>query len=183
MKWVRVVTLLKQMAFLAPTALAGCTGLPSGIRPVNDFDLSRYLGTWYEIARLDHRFERGLTDVSATYTAREDGGIDVLNRGFKPQSGRWKQARGKAYVVGKPTVGHLKVSFFGPFYGSYVIVSLDRQAYNYALVCGPNRSYLWVLARQRTLDKPLVDKLLGQARDLGFATEKLIFVEHDQQSD
>ena len=80
MKWVRVVTLLKQMAFLAPTALAGCTGLPSGIRPVNDFDLSRYLGTWYEIARLDHRFERGLTDVSATYTAREDGGIDVLNR-------------------------------------------------------------------------------------------------------
>lgn len=180
MKLARLVTLLKQMVFLAPTALAGCAGLPSGIRPVQDFDLNRYLGTWYEIARLDHSFERDLSNVSATYTAREDGGIDVLNKGFKPQSGRWKQTRGKAYFVGEPTVGHLKVSFFGPFYGSYIVVSLDRQAYNYALVCGPNRSYLWVLARQRTLDKPQVDALLDQARDLGFATEKLIFVQHDK---
>ena len=180
MKWDRVVTLLKHMAFLAPTALAGCTGLPSGVQPVQDFDLNRYLGTWYEIARLDHRFERGLNNVSATYTAREDGGIDVLNRGFKPRNGRWKQAQGKAYVVDEPTTGHLKVSFFGPFYGSYVVIALDQEEYRYALVGGPNRSYLWVLARQRTLDKPIVDELLDQDRDLGFATEKLIFVQHDK---
>ena len=176
----RFLAVLKQLAFLAPAALTGCTGLPSGVRPVQNFDLNRYLGTWYEIARLDHRFERGLNNVSATYTAREDGGIDVLNRGFNPQSGRWKQARGKAYFVDEPTTGHLKVSFFGPFYGSYVVIALDQEEYSYALVGGPNRSYLWVLARQKTLDKPMVDKLLGQARDLGFATEKLIFVEHQQ---
>lgn len=180
MKRFPFVAVRKLVLLAIPTALAGCTGLPSGVRPVQNFDLDRYLGRWYEIARLDHRFERGLNNVSATYTARQDGGIDVLNRGFKPQSGRWKQARGKAYVVDEPTTGHLKVSFFGPFYGSYVVIALDHEEYRYALVGGPSRSYLWILARQRTLDKPIVDELLGQARDLGFATDKLIFVQHDK---
>ena len=85
--------------FLVPAALTGCAGLPSGIQPVQDFDVNRYLGKWYEIARLDHRFERGLTDVSATYTLREDGKIDVLNQGFNPKENRWEQARGKATFV------------------------------------------------------------------------------------
>lgn len=161
-------------------ALAGCAGVPSGIEPVDNFELHRYLGTWYEIARLDHSFERGLSNVSATYTMRRDGGVGVLNRGYDKQKGRWKQVEGKAYFVSEPTTGHLKVSFFGPFYGSYVIIALDRDQYSYALVCGPNRSYLWILARDTSLDPAVMAELVAQAKKRGFDTDALILVEHDQ---
>jgi apolipoprotein D and lipocalin family protein len=173
-------TALKRLVFLAPAVLSGCVSMPSGVKPVADFDVTRYLGTWYEIARLDHRFERGLTNVSATYTRRKDGGIDVLNKGYNERSGRWKQAKGRAYFVDEPTIGFLKVSFFGPFYGSYVVIALDRQDYSCAMVCGPNRSYLWVLARDKTLNQPILDALVAQAKGLGFDTDKLIFVTHDR---
>ncbi|NLZ05689.1 MAG: lipocalin [Phycisphaerae bacterium] len=165
---------------LTPAVLTGCAGVPSGIRPVGDFDLDRYLGTWYEIARLDHSFERGLTNVSATYTMRKDGGVDVLNKGYDERKGQWKQAKGKAYFADAPTTGHLKVSFFGPFYGSYVIIALDRDQYSHALVCGPNRSYLWILARDRSLDPAVVDMLVTRAKELGFDTDALIWVKHDR---
>jgi apolipoprotein D and lipocalin family protein len=168
------------LAVWAPAVLTGCAGMPSGIEPVRDFDLNRYLGTWYEIARLDHRFERGLSDVSATYTMRKDGGIGVLNRGYDERTGRWKQVEGKAYFVGDSATGRLKVSFFGPFYGSYVIVALDRDRYSYALVCGPSRSFLWILARDRSLDRSVMGMLVAQAKDLGFDTDALIRVEHER---
>ncbi len=168
--------------FLVPAVLSGCVSMPPDIEPVRDFDVTRYLGTWYEIARLDHSFERGLSNVSATYTQRADGGIDVLNKGYSERSGRWKQAKGRAYFVDKRTTGFLKVSFFGPFYGSYVIIALDRENYSYAIVCGPNRSYLWLLAREKTLSRPVLDTLIAQARDLGFDTDELIFVTHDRQN-
>ncbi len=106
--------------------------------------------------------------------------MDVLNKGFDERKGHWKQAKGKAYFVDEPTTGHLKVSFFGPFYGSYVIVALDRDGYSYALVCGPSRSYLWILARDRSLDSSVVDMLVAQAKDLGFDTDALIWVKHDR---
>lgn len=168
------------LLLLAAVLLTGCTGVPSGIEPVGDFELPRYLGTWYEIARLDHSFERGLSNVSATYTIRKDGGVGVLNRGYDKKNGRWKQVEGKAYFVSEPTVGHLKVSFFGPFYGGYVIIALDRDQYSYALVCGPSRAYLWILARDTSLDPTVMDKLVAQAKELGFDTDALILVEHDQ---
>jgi len=160
-------------------ALVGCAGIPDGVEPIQGFQVERYLGTWYEIARLDHRFERGLSNVTATYRPRDDDGIDVLNRGFDRESGEWQEAVGRAYFVGDQDVGHLKVSFFGPFYGGYTIVALDRDDYAYAMVCGPNRSYLWILARQPTPDRAIVEALVGKARDLGFDTDALIFVEHD----
>lgn len=97
--------------------IAGCTGVPEGIKPIEDFTLDRYRGKWYEIARLDHSFERGLSRVTAEYSLREDGGVKVVNRSFDAEHARWKQSEGKAYFVGAPNVGHLKVSFFGPFYG------------------------------------------------------------------
>lgn len=176
----RYLPVLKRLVFLVPALLSGCVNMPSGVKPVEDFDVSRYLGTWYEIARLDHSFERGLSNVTATYTRRDDGGIDVLNKGYDERSGRWKQAQGRAYFVDAPTVGFLKVSFFGPFYGSYVIIALDHEDYSYAMVCGPNRSYLWLLARETTLSQSVTDALLGQAKDLGFDTDELIFVTHDR---
>jgi apolipoprotein D and lipocalin family protein len=173
-------TALRRLVFMLPALLAGCVSVPSGIKPVTDFDVTRYLGTWYEIARLDHSFERGLTNVSATYARRRDGGINVLNKGYDERSGRWKQAKGRAYFVGEPTTAFLKVSFFGPFYGSYVVMALDRDDYAHAMVCGPNRSYLWILARDRKLDQPTLDALVAQAEDLGFNTSELIFVTHDR---
>jgi len=158
----------------------GCVGPPADIRPVTAFDVERYLGVWYEIARLDHRFERNLTDVSATYSLRDDGGIDVLNRGFDPASKKWKIARGRAYAIGGDDEGSFKVSFFGPFYGGYHVISLDRDAYEYALVCGPNRSYLWILARNPQLSEAKTVHLIESARSMGFDTNRLIFVTHKQ---
>lgn len=159
--------------------LAGCARLPQGIQAVDNFDLGRYLGTWYEIARLDHRFERGLTHVSAKYSLRPDGGIKVSNRGYNPKTGEWKEATGRAYLLGQSQQASLKVSFFWPFYAGYHVIELDRENYAYALVCGPDRDYLWILSRTRTLDASVTQQLVDRAKALGFDTEGLLFV--DQQ--
>ena len=112
--------------------LTGCVGVPENVKPVEDFKLEKYLGKWYEIARLDHSFERGLTQVTATYSLRSDGGVKVINRGYAAADDSWKQAEGKAYFVKSPDVAYLKVSFFGPFYGAYVVFALDQAGYQYA---------------------------------------------------
>jgi len=164
--------------FLSACFLSACTAIPQGIKPVDGFELSRYLGKWYEVARFDHSFERGLEQVSAEYSLRDDGGVKVLNRGFNPQSQEWDEAQGKAYFVQNSDVGHLKVSFFGPFYASYVIFLLDKEDYNYAMVTGPDRDYLWILARTPKLSFELQQQILQQARAAGFATDKLIWVKH-----
>ena len=175
----RMKRFVSKMALILGALLAaGCTGLPDGVTPVAGFDVERYLGTWYEIARLDHRFERGLEKISANYSYREDGGIRVVNRGFDSARGQWKEAEGKAFFIGDAQTGRLKVSFFGPFYGSYNIIELDHAGYHYALVCGPDMSYLWILARQPDLDRDIVDKLVDRAATLGFDTGKLIYVSH-----
>jgi apolipoprotein D and lipocalin family protein len=150
------------------------------VEPVDGFQTDRYLGPWYEIARLDHSFERGLTHVSATYTLRKDGGLQVVNRGFSTREKAWKTAVGKAFSAGKPGLGHLKVSFFGPFYASYVVFALDHDQYRYALVSGPNRSYLWLLSRTPSLDPDLRRQLVEKAKGLGFPTERLIFVDQGE---
>jgi apolipoprotein D and lipocalin family protein len=160
--------------------LGACTGVPGGVEVIDGFELDRYLGTWYEIARLDHSFERGLTNVTANYSMREDGGVRVLNRGYDTEKGEWDEAEGKAYFVGEPDVGSLKVSFFGPFYGGYNIIELDKTDYRYSLVAGPDRGYLWILARTPDLDPTTRDRLVSVARDLDFPVDELIFVEHDR---
>ena len=158
--------------------LSGCTGIPEGIEPVDNFELEPYLGTWYEIARLDHRFERGMSNVTANYSLREDGGVSVLNRGYRADKGEWDEAKGKAYFVGDSSVGRLKVSFFGPFYGAYNVFELGEN-YEYSMIAGPNRSYLWILARQAQLPQAMLDELLSKAVAAGYDTSELIFVEHD----
>ena len=162
-------------------ALAACsTAPPEGISPVTPFDVSRYVGKCYEIARLDHSFERGMTDVSATYRALPDGAIEVVNRGFDPARDGWRDATGKALFTGDPTRGSLKVSFFGPFYGGYHIVALDQQGYRWAMVSGPDRGYLWILARDRSLPPGVREQLTLQARSLGFDVDKLIWVTQER---
>jgi len=169
---------LKKIILSLLIFLSGCVGIPENLEPVKGFEISRYLGTWYEIARLDHPFERGLVRVTAEYSLREDGGIKVINRGFDPQKNRWKQAVGKAYFVDDPGTGRLKVSFFGPFYGAYNIIEIDRKDYSYALVCGPNRDYLWILARTPHLGESIKATLIEKAKNLGFRTDELIDVTH-----
>jgi apolipoprotein D and lipocalin family protein len=174
----------RRCSLLGPVGLAlvllpvlGCVGLPDQVKPVTPFQAQRYLGQWYEIARLDHSFERGLTRVTATYSLRPEGGLKVVNAGFDRATGAWKRAEGRAAFVEGPDQGYLKVSFFGPFYGSYVVFELDQEHYQYALVAGPNKSYLWLLARTPTLDPALRDRLLARAKALGFDTGKLILVD------
>lgn len=160
--------------------LTACTGLPEGVQPVKPFEVERYLGKWYEIARLDHSFERGLSSVTADYTLRPEGGIRVINRGYSSAEQKWEQAEGKAFFVKDSDTGYLKVSFFGPFYGSYVIFELD-QDYQYAFVSGPNRDYLWLLSRQPVISESLRQHFIDRARQNGFDVDKLIFVDQQQQ--
>lgn len=170
---------MARLLLLALLALSGCTGIPEGVEPVKNFDLEPYLGTWYEIARLDHSFERGLSNVTASYSLREDGGVGVVNRGYHADKGRWDEAEGKAYFIGEPNVGRLKVSFFGPFYGAYNIFELGED-YEYSMVAGPDRSYLWILAREARLPEATLAELVAKAEAAGFNTAELIFVEHDR---
>lgn len=172
--------MVKKTFALILLLLAGCVRVPEGVTPINDFDINRYLGTWYEIARLDHSFERGLEKISADYSLRDDGGVTVINRGYDTEKKKWKQAEGKAYFVGESSVGQLKVSFFGPFYGGYNIIALDKKGYTYSMVCGPDRSYLWILSRSREMDALLLSELVSQAKELGFETDTLIYVKHEQ---
>jgi apolipoprotein D and lipocalin family protein len=158
--------------------LAGCMGMPEGVRPVTGFELERYLGTWYEIARLDHSFERGLTRVTAEYQLREDGGVRVVNRGYKPAAAEWDEAVGKAYFVEDEETGYLKVSFFGPFYGAYVIFELDQDDYQYAFISGPNTSFLWLLSRTPTVSPEVMSRFLERSAALGFDTDELVIVDH-----
>lgn len=154
---------------------------PKNVEAIKNFELERYLGTWYEVARLDHSFERGMTDVTAQYSMREDGGVRVINKGYLVDKERWKEAEGKAYFVEDEKTGFLKVSFFGPFYGAYVIFRLDSVNYQYALVSGPNEEYLWLLARTPNLNKRTKEHLVDFAKSRGFDTSKLIYVTHTNQ--
>ena len=168
------------IVLLASLCLFGCTGSPEGVYPVKTFQLPAYLGEWYEIARLDHSFERGMSSVTATYSMRSDGGVKVLNKGFKEDSQEWGEAEGKAYFVDSSDVGHLKVSFFGPFYGSYIIFELDTTNYQYAFISGMNTDYLWLLARTPTVSNELIAHFVQRASELGFNTDQLIFVDQSK---
>ena len=165
------------MALLTAALQSGCVGAPDGVEVVTGFELDRYLGTWYEIARLDHRFERGMSRITANYSMRDDGGVNVVNRGYKQSTREWEEATGKAYFVGDPGTGQLKVSFFGPFYGGYNIIELDKDGYQYAMVAGPDRDYLWILARSPRLDAEILDTLVEKATKLNFPTDQLIYVD------
>ena len=152
--------------------VSACTGIPQGHQVVRPFYLDRYLGTWYEIARLDHGFERGLNRVTATYSLRDDGGVRVINRGQEPD-GNWREAEGRSYFLGAKDEGRLKVSFFGPFYGSYNVLATD---YELALVSSYNLQYLWILSRTPEPPDAGVQALIARARALGFDTNALIRV-------
>ena len=169
----------KLISILMPFLFGGCLDVPEGVNTIQDFELDRYLGKWYEIARLDHSFERGLENVTAEYALKPGGGVSVANRGYSSTQKKWKDAQGKAFFVGDEKVGHLKVSFFGPFYGSYAIFELDKD-YQYAFVSGSNTKYLWFLSRTPQVSQELKDQFIEKVKALGFETSNLIFVNQEE---
>ena len=176
------MNLFRILVLLTSLLLSACMGVPDNVKVVESVNASQYLGTWYEIARLDQSFERGLEKISATYSLKDDGGIKVLNRGFNVAKNEWKEAEGKAYFIDAPNAdktntGKLKVSFFGPFYGAYNIIALDVN-YQHVMICGPDKSYLWILSRTPQLAEPIKQALVAKAKKLDFATDKLIYVKH-----
>ncbi|CAE6926689.1 lipoprotein Blc [Vibrio sp. B1REV9] len=172
---------LKLLFLVSLTTLFGCTSKPDGVEPVNNFELKPYLGKWYEVARLDHSFERGLSNVTAEYELRKDGGVTVINRGYSDEEQAWNQADGKAYFVGDENTGHLKVSFFGPFYSSYIVFELG-QNYDYAFVSGFNHDYLWLLSRTPTIDATTIERFKQVAKSKGFKLDELILVDQTQST-
>jgi len=176
-----MMAVLRRWSLIAGfVALAGCTGLPEDIEPVTGFDGDRYLGTWYEIARLDHSFERGLTNVRAEYSRNDDGSIEVINRGYNAEEEQWEEADGRAVFVEDENTGHLKVSFFGPFYASYVVFELDKEEYSYAYVTGYDRDYLWFLSRTPEVSDEAMETFRERARAEGFDLEELIIVDQSR---
>ena len=164
--------------FLAAASLFSCKTTQS-LSTVNEVDIRKYSGQWYEIARLPNSFEKGLECVTAIYTLKESDKIEVLNKGYSvKKEGEFKTAKGTARVPDSDFPGRLKVSFFWPFSGDYYIISLDEN-YSYALVGDPSRKYLWVLSRDRTLDDQVYSDLIELARNKGFETDNLIRVNQD----
>ncbi len=156
--------------------VSGCVvRVPENLQPVTGFDVNRYAGTWYELARIDHRFEKGLVNVTAQYSLNPDGTVKVVNRGFNPAKNEWKQAVGTARFLGDPRTAALKVSFFGPFYGGYNVVRLSED-YQTALVIGNTRDYFWLLSRQKTMPEAQKQALLAEAARLGVDLNQVIHV-------
>lgn len=169
---------MKKLFLLLFAFLSGCTGVPQGLSVVDDFSLERYLGTWYEVARLDNRFEKELEPVSASYSPAPDGSVRVINRGYDVKKQEWKTIEGRAVFADEKQQdkGALKVSFFGPFYASYNVIALDRENYSWALVCGRDKSYFWILSKRQDMDPALLKELVQKAASLGFDTARIRYV-------
>lgn len=167
-----VAALLSAVLFFA-----GCAGKPENLIPVENFDISRYMGTWYEIARFDFFFEKDVNKVTAEYTLNDDGTVKVINRGYNYKKGEFQQAEGKARFQGDKTKGALEVSFFGPFYGGYNVIAIDSE-YTYALVAGSSYKYLWILSRTPSIPDNIRAEYTALAESLGFNVEKLVWTEH-----
>ena len=167
--WCLVVVLLAVLFMV----ILGCCSLRQEVdlMPISNFNVTRYFGQWYEIARFDHWFERGMTHTKARYTMHEDGYIQVINTGLK--DGKEKISIGKGQLTNQK--GLLKVSFFWPFYGDYRILCIDEN-YQYALVGGDNADYLWILSRKSTLDVITKSAILLEAKRRGYDINKLIWV-------
>lgn len=161
------------LLFLLLCMVCGCTKLTVDNSVVDSLDVNRYLGEWYEIARYDHRFERGMENTRAIYSMRDDGMIDVINTGVK--DGERKESKGKAKLTDTPAL--LRVSFFGPFYSDYRVMMLDAD-YQYALIGSGSDDYLWILSRKPSLPDTVKQQVIMEAQRRGYDTSKLIWVRH-----
>ncbi len=166
----------------AATALAAILidsdQIPKKAKAITPFDVEKYLGKWYEIARMDYKYENGLSHVTAEYSWRSDGKIKVFNKGYNELTDEWQEAEGKAKFANDPEVAELRVSFFGPFYEGYNVIGLDPD-YKYALVAGESLKYLWILSRTPEIPQEVKDHFLAKAKKIGYQVEKLVWTIQD----
>ncbi len=172
------IVIIKIIFVIIMLKLFGCNSSIEGLKPVSPFNKDKYLGIWFEIARFDSRFEKNLNNVTATYSLNDNGTIKVVNRGYNYIKKEWEEVTGKAKFVDSDTIAMLKVSFFGPFYGAYNVIELDKE-YKYALVCGNNFKYLWILSKEKEIPEEIKNKYLNSAQKLGFNINDLVWVEHN----
>ena len=156
-----------------------CSTIPKNAQAVKPFDKEKYLGKWFEIARLDFKFEKNLNNTTANYSLNDNGTIKVVNKGYNTKKEKWQEAEGKAKFVGDSNIAMLKVSFFGPFYAGYNVIAIDDD-YKYALVAGRNLEYLWILSRETSIPENIKSDYLKVAKNIGYKTEDLIWVKHDK---
>jgi apolipoprotein D and lipocalin family protein len=166
---------------LISSMLFSCSTIPEGLKAVSPFDKAKYLGKWYEIARLDFKFEKDLDNTTAEYSLNNNGSIKVVNRGYNTKTKEWKTAIGKAKFVKDDKVAMLKVSFFGPFYSGYNVIAIDKE-YKYALIAGKNLKYLWILSRETNIPDDVKKNYLELAQRAGFKINELVWVKHDKNS-
>ena len=160
--------------------LFSCETIPEGAVAVEPFDKAKYLGKWYEVARIDFKYEKDLDNTTAEYSLNDNGTIKVVNRGYDTINGKWKEAIGKAKFVGDENIAKLKVSFFGPFYSGYNVIALDSE-YKYALIAGKNLKYLWILSRDTNIPDDIKFQYLKIAEGIGYNTNELLWIRHDRQ--
>jgi len=177
---IKKITGISLLGVIGIFTINSCSLIPPKAVAVSSFNKEKYLGKWYEIARMDFRFERNLNNTTANYSLNPDGSIKVDNRGYNFKTHEWKQAIGKAKFAGNENIARLKVSFFGPFYGGYNVIALDKD-YKYALVAGKNLKYLWILSRETTIPERVKQSYLKIADELGYQTASLTWVEHTQK--
>lgn len=179
MKTIKRIVLLTLASTLF--GFISCKSIPQGASVVQNFDAQQYVGTWYEIARIDFKQERNLNNTVAQYTLKDNGEIKVVNSGYNYVKQEWKKAEGNAKFRGDPTQGALKVSFFGPFYSGYNVFAVDRD-YKYALVGGKNFDYLWILSREKTIPEVTKQEYLKIATQFGYDINDLIWIEHNMDN-
>ena len=175
----KILTRTTMLSVILISVLSSCKTIPKGALAVKPFSIKKYLGQWYEVARLDFRFERNLNNTTANYSFNQDGTIKVLNRGYDFKKNKWKQSTGKAKFVSDTTEAKLKVSFFGPFYAGYNVLAIDPE-YKYALIAGKNLEYLWLLSREKTMPENIKQSYLKKAESLGYKIGELVWVEHNK---
>src|SRR5690606_15843864 len=161
--------------------LTSCASKPSKAKPVTDFDVNRYLGTWYEVARIDFTHEKNMNNVSAQYSLDKKGNVKVFNSGYNYKKQKWEKAEGKAKFRGEKDVAALKVSFFGPFYSGYNVIALDDE-YQYAMVAGKNLDYVWIMSRTKELPDDVKNNYIEKAKEIGYDINRLIWVRHDRDN-
>lgn len=174
------IILTVSLSFVLLSTIISCSSMPEKAQPVGQFDVNRYLGTWYEIARFDYFFEKDLDNAIAQYSLNTDGSVNVLNSGYNFKKDKWVSANGTAKFRGDKEAAALKVSFFGPFYAGYNVVALED--YKYAMVAGKNLDYLWILSREKTIPENVKQDFIIKAQEIGYDTSKLIWVKQDKKS-
>ena len=175
------ISVFTALSLVTVTSFSSCktASVPNHIKVVTPFDIKKFDGTWYEIARFDFKHEKDLSNVTANYTLKENGGVQVLNKGYNYVKNKWEEAKGKAKFTTSNKDGSLQVSFFGPFYAGYHVVMMEPD-YETALIFGDTTDNIWILSRTKTISEATKQKYLTHAKKAGYDLNRMVWTKHDK---